>query len=109
MPWAASPSTVTREGVQGAGRGEAWNGNALTSWGGHWSISRRSAGCQPVISPAMQAFSRVIAPFAGTIAARNYDIGALITPSNPTAGHELFQDSVYLFIGDEITDRLRFS
>jgi RND family efflux transporter MFP subunit len=38
-----------------------------------------------------QSFSRVTAPFAGVIAARNYDVGALLSPTNTGAGRELFR------------------
>jgi RND family efflux transporter MFP subunit len=37
-----------------------------------------------------QGFERITAPFAGTITARNYDVGALISPSNTSAGSEMF-------------------
>jgi RND family efflux transporter MFP subunit len=37
----------------------------------------------------VQKFQKVVAPFAGTITARNYDIGALIVADNAT-GRELF-------------------
>jgi RND family efflux transporter MFP subunit len=37
-----------------------------------------------------QDFEKVTAPFAGTITARNYDVGALIVPTDTTPGKELF-------------------
>jgi membrane fusion protein (multidrug efflux system) len=37
-----------------------------------------------------QGFQKVTAPFDGIITARNYDVGALLNPSNTTAGSELF-------------------
>jgi RND family efflux transporter MFP subunit len=37
-----------------------------------------------------QQYEKVIAPFTGTITARNYDVGALISPSNTAAGSEMF-------------------
>ncbi|MGA2230458.1 MAG: efflux RND transporter periplasmic adaptor subunit [Tepidisphaeraceae bacterium] len=37
-----------------------------------------------------QQYEQVIAPFTGTITARNYDVGALISPSNTAAGSEMF-------------------
>lgn len=40
---------------------------------------------------ALQSFNRVIAPFSGRISARNYDIGALMSPGNGTNGTELFR------------------
>jgi RND family efflux transporter MFP subunit len=40
---------------------------------------------------AEQGFEKIVAPFAGTITARNYDIGALISPSDTAPGHELFR------------------
>src|SRR5207237_7004587 len=39
------------------------------------------------------------APFSGTITARNYDVGALLSPANTAPGKELFRI--------EQTDRLR--
>ena len=38
----------------------------------------------------LQGFEKVTAPFPGIITARNYDIGALITPGNTGPGRELF-------------------
>lgn len=37
-----------------------------------------------------KGFQKVVAPFAGIITARNYDVGALLNPSDTAAGHELF-------------------
>jgi RND family efflux transporter MFP subunit len=48
---------------------------------------------------AQKGFEKIVAPFAGTITARNYDIGALISPTDTAAGHELFRIAE--------TDRLR--
>ncbi len=49
----------------------------------------------------LQSFEKVIAPFAGTITSRNFDVGALIAPSN-TAGTELFRvaqtDTLRVFV-----------
>ena len=35
-------------------------------------------------------FERVMAPFSGTVTARNYDVGALLSPNVTTAGSEIF-------------------
>jgi RND family efflux transporter MFP subunit len=40
---------------------------------------------------SMQAFEKVTAPFAGTITARNYDVGALMSATNTAQGRELFR------------------
>ncbi len=40
---------------------------------------------------ALQGFNRITAPFSGRISARNYDIGALMSPGNGTNGTELFR------------------
>jgi RND family efflux transporter MFP subunit len=40
---------------------------------------------------AEQGFEKIVAPFAGTITTRNYDIGALISPTDTAPGHELFR------------------
>lgn len=40
---------------------------------------------------ALQGFQKVVAPFAGTIGTRNYDVGALLMPGNTAPGAELFQ------------------
>jgi RND family efflux transporter MFP subunit len=37
-----------------------------------------------------QGFEKIYAPFSGTITFRNYDVGARISASDTTAGHELF-------------------
>jgi len=48
---------------------------------------------------ALLNFGRVTAPFAGRIAARNYDIGALISPASPTVLFRLVQsDNVRVFV-----------
>jgi RND family efflux transporter MFP subunit len=39
---------------------------------------------------ALQSYENVTAPFAGTITARNYDLGALMSASNTAPGKELF-------------------
>lgn len=39
---------------------------------------------------ALQSYEKVIAPFTGTITARNYDVGALLSDTNTTAGKEMF-------------------
>ncbi len=48
---------------------------------------------------AEQGFEKIVAPFAGTITARNYDVGALMSPSDTAPGHEIFRIAE--------TDRLR--
>jgi RND family efflux transporter MFP subunit len=35
-------------------------------------------------------FEKVYAPFSGTVTARNYDVGALLSPTNTAAGSEIF-------------------
>jgi RND family efflux transporter MFP subunit len=35
-------------------------------------------------------FEKVYAPFTGTVTARNYDVGALLSPTNNAAGSEIF-------------------
>jgi RND family efflux transporter MFP subunit len=40
---------------------------------------------------AEQGFEKIVAPFAGTITSRPYDIGALISTSNTGTGQELFR------------------
>ena len=48
---------------------------------------------------ALLGFGRVTAPFAGRIAARNYDIGALISPGSPIELFRLVQsDNVRVFV-----------
>lgn len=39
----------------------------------------------------LQGFQRVVAPFDGTVTARNYDVGALISSAAATPGRELFR------------------
>ena len=47
----------------------------------------------------MQSFDKILAPFAGTITARNYDVGALLAPSG---GREMFRlqqsDTLRVFV-----------
>jgi len=40
---------------------------------------------------AEHGFEKIIAPFAGTVTARNYDVGALISPNDTAPGRELFR------------------
>jgi membrane fusion protein, multidrug efflux system len=40
---------------------------------------------------AQQSFETIVAPFSGTITARNYDVGALISATKTAAGQELFR------------------
>src|SRR5436190_15126527 len=44
------------------------------------NISAAQASVQRL--EAMQSFQKVTAPFAGTVTARNYDVGALLSPTN---------------------------
>jgi RND family efflux transporter MFP subunit len=50
----------------------------------------------------LQGFERVVAPFAGTITARNYDVGALLAPTNTSDGRELYRlertDALRVFV-----------
>jgi RND family efflux transporter MFP subunit len=39
----------------------------------------------------LQGFEKVVAPFAGTITARNFDVGALVSPATTSGARELFQ------------------
>jgi RND family efflux transporter MFP subunit len=39
----------------------------------------------------LQGFERVVAPYAGVITARNYDVGALLGPSGAAASKEMFR------------------
>jgi len=48
-----------------------------------------AAGAEVDRLTALQGFEKVTAPFEGTITARNYDVGALLSPTN-TPGRELF-------------------
>jgi RND family efflux transporter MFP subunit len=49
----------------------------------------------------LQSFEKIVAPFPGTITARNFDVGALLAPSN-TVGTELFRiaqtDTLRVFV-----------
>jgi RND family efflux transporter MFP subunit len=40
---------------------------------------------------AMLSFAKIAAPFDGTITARNYDVGALLSSTNSAAGREIFR------------------
>jgi membrane fusion protein (multidrug efflux system) len=50
----------------------------------------KSAAANVTQLEAEQGFEQIVAPFSGTVTTRNYDIGALISPSNTTASSELF-------------------
>lgn len=59
----------------------------------------------------LQGFEKVTAPFTGTITARNYDIGALLSATDTAAGHEMFRiaqtDTLRVFVNvpqDEATN-----
>jgi RND family efflux transporter MFP subunit len=51
---------------------------------------------------ALEEFKNVAAPFAGTVTARNYDVGALMSASNSGTGKELFRvadtDTLRVFV-----------
>jgi RND family efflux transporter MFP subunit len=38
----------------------------------------------------LQGFERVTAPFSGVITSRNWDVGALLNPSDTAAGHQMY-------------------
>jgi RND family efflux transporter MFP subunit len=50
----------------------------------------------------MQSFAKVTAPFGGIVSARNYDIGALLSPTNAGDGKEMFRltqaDTLRVFV-----------
>ncbi|MEI8196811.1 MAG: efflux RND transporter periplasmic adaptor subunit [Phycisphaerae bacterium] len=50
----------------------------------------------------LKSFEKVIAPFSGIITARNYDVGALLSPTNTGPGKELFHltqsDTLRVFV-----------
>jgi RND family efflux transporter MFP subunit len=50
----------------------------------------------------LQGFERVVAPIAGTVSVRNYDPGALLSPTNTGDGRELFRidrtDTLRVFV-----------
>ena len=50
----------------------------------------------------LQGFEKVTAPISGVISARNYDVGALISPANTTVGSELLRvtqaDTLRVFV-----------
>ncbi len=50
----------------------------------------------------LEGFEHVTAPFAGTISTRNFDSGALLSPTNTGEGHELFRidrtDTLRVFV-----------
>jgi RND family efflux transporter MFP subunit len=50
----------------------------------------------------LQGFEKVWSPFAGTITARNYDVGALLSPASTGGARELFQiartDTLRVFV-----------
>jgi RND family efflux transporter MFP subunit len=51
---------------------------------------------------AEQSFEKVYAPFDGVVMSRNYDLGALLSPTNTSEGKELFRivqsDTVRIFV-----------
>ncbi|HEY1791854.1 MAG TPA: efflux RND transporter periplasmic adaptor subunit [Opitutaceae bacterium] len=54
------------------------------------SASVVSAGASVDRMRAIVGFERIVAPFDGIVTARNYDVGALISPANTAKGQELF-------------------
>jgi membrane fusion protein (multidrug efflux system) len=111
--------SVTQQDLQtrqtAAQQGEAARGAAIAA------VKSAEANVRQL--EAEQGFEQIVAPFAGTVTTRNYDVGALISPSNTTAGSELFTVAetdkfrVYadvpqnyvtdLHIGDEVTLQVR--
>ena len=51
---------------------------------------------------AQQAFEKIYAPFDGVVMLRNYDLGALLSPTNTGDGKEMFKivqsDTLRIFV-----------
>jgi RND family efflux transporter MFP subunit len=66
----------------------------------HANVKAADANVQRLV--ALQEFKNVAAPFSGTITARNYDVGALMSASNSAPGKELFRiadtDTLRVFV-----------
>jgi RND family efflux transporter MFP subunit len=64
------------------------------------NVTAAEAAVQRLIT--LQGFEKVTAPFNGVVSARNYDVGALISPANTAAGSELFRltraDTLRVFV-----------
>src|SRR5205814_2209477 len=64
------------------------------------NVTAAEAAVQRLVT--LQGFEKVTAPFGGIVSARNYDVGALISPANTAAGSELFRltraDTLRVFV-----------
>ncbi len=81
-----SPGSVTEEDIDtrksAAKDAEAALGQAVAN------ADAASANVQQLTTQV--GFQKVIAPFSGTVTARNYDVGALLSPTNTNSGSEIF-------------------
>jgi membrane fusion protein, multidrug efflux system len=64
------------------------------------NVTAAEAAVQRLVT--LQGFEKVTAPINGVISSRNYDLGALISPANTSAGSELFRitraDTLRVFV-----------
>jgi membrane fusion protein, multidrug efflux system len=81
-----NPGSVTQQDVDAKRDAYADAVGALAV--GKANVQQSAAQVQQLT--VTQDFEKVTAPFAGTITARNYDVGALVVPTDTTAGKELF-------------------
>lgn len=78
-------------------RQTAMNAANATNEAAKASVKQAQANVQQL--SAQQSFERIVAPFEGTVTARNFDVGALMSANDTTNGRQLFNVAQ--------TDRLR--
>jgi len=83
---AKSPGSVTKEAID-------QNDSALKDADAALNQANANVAAAKANVQQLQTqvgFEKVIAPFSGTVTARNYDIGALLSPTNTSVGSEIF-------------------
>jgi RND family efflux transporter MFP subunit len=81
-----SPGSVTQEDVDT--RQSAYDDAGAALKQAEANVNAAEANVQQLT--VTKGFQKVYAPFSGTVTARNYDVGALLSPTNTNAGSEIF-------------------
>jgi RND family efflux transporter MFP subunit len=79
--------TVTKQEMEEKQNVEAQQQSAVKQAGAN--VEAADAAVQRLT--VLQGFEKVVAPFSGTITARNYDVGALLSASETAPGKEMFR------------------
>jgi RND family efflux transporter MFP subunit len=79
--------TVTKQELEEKQNTEAQGQAAVKQAGAN--VEAADAAVQRLV--VLQGFEKVVAPFSGTITARNYDVGALLSASETAPGKEMYR------------------